>query len=86
MDKVWMTLDACRDLGIEVLTRHGCDQVNARAIAANDIVFHGYKDGVLTLHLQGACSSCPSATLTLKMGVENRLKSLFPEIKEVVQI
>jgi len=58
------------------------------AVAADggDIVFHGYKDGVLTLHLQGACSSCPSATLTLKMGVETRLKSLFPEIKEVVQI
>ena len=58
------------------------------AVAADggDIVFHGYKDGVLTLHLQGACSSCPSAMLTLRMGVETRLKSLIPEIKEVVQI
>ena len=34
MDKVRMTLDECRDLGIEVLTRHGCDEANARAIAA----------------------------------------------------
>jgi delta1-piperideine-2-carboxylate reductase len=34
MDKVRMTLDECRDLGIEVLMRHGCDQANASAIAA----------------------------------------------------
>ena len=34
MGKVRMTLDECRDLAIEVLTRHGCDERNARAIAA----------------------------------------------------
>ena len=51
-----------------------------------DITFHGYHDGVVTLHLQGSCSSCPSSIMTLKMGVENRLKSLIPEVREVVQI
>ena len=51
-----------------------------------DITFHGYYDGVVTLHLQGSCSSCPSSIMTLKMGVENRLKSLIPEIREVVQV
>ena len=51
-----------------------------------DITFHGYYDGVVTLHLQGSCSSCPSAIMTLKMGVENRLKALIPEIREVVQV
>ena len=51
-----------------------------------DITFHGYYDGVVTLHLQGSCSSCPSSVMTLKMGVENRLKSLIPEIREVVQV
>ena len=58
------------------------------AVAADggDIVFHDYKDGILTLHLQGACSQCPSAMMTLRMGVETRLKSLVPEIKEIVQI
>lgn len=50
-----------------------------------DIIFHGYKDGVVTLHLQGACSSCPSSIMTLKMGVENRLKQEIPEIKYVEQ-
>lgn len=51
-----------------------------------DIIFYGYKDGVVTLHLQGACSHCPAATMTLKLGVESRLKESIPEIKEVVEI
>ncbi len=51
-----------------------------------DIIFYGYKDGIVTLHLQGSCSSCPSSIMTLKMGVENRLKQVIPEIKEVVQV
>jgi Fe-S cluster biogenesis protein NfuA len=51
-----------------------------------DIIFYGYENGVVKLHLQGACSSCPSSVLTLKMGIENRLKQSFPEIKEVIQV
>ncbi len=51
-----------------------------------DITFHGFEDGIVTLHLQGSCSSCPSSIMTLKMGVENRLKSLIPEVREVIQV
>ena len=51
-----------------------------------DITFYGYKDGVVTLHLQGSCSACPSSVMTLKMGVENRLKQSIPEITEVIQV
>lgn len=58
----------------------------AVAMDGGDITFHGYYDGVVTLHLQGSCSSCPSSIMTLKMGVENRLKSMIPEVREVVQI
>ena len=58
----------------------------AVAMDGGDITFHGYQDGVVTLHLQGSCSTCPSSIMTLKMGVENRLKSLIPEVKEVVQV
>ena len=58
----------------------------AVAMDGGDITFYGYENGVVTLHLQGSCSSCPSSVLTLKMGVENRLKSLIPEIREVVQV
>lgn len=51
-----------------------------------DIVFYGYDNGVVKLQLQGACSSCPSSIMTLKMGIENRLKMIIPEIKEVLQV
>ncbi len=58
----------------------------AVAMDGGDIQFYGYDNGVVTLHLQGSCSSCPSSVMTLKMGVENRLKSLIPEVREVVQV
>ncbi len=48
-----------------------------------DIIFHAYKDGIVYLHMRGACSGCPSSTATLKNGIENLLKHFLPEIKEV---
>jgi Fe-S cluster biogenesis protein NfuA len=48
-----------------------------------DIVFRGFKDGVVTLYMQGSCSGCPSSTATLKMGIENMLKHYIPEVVEV---
>ncbi len=58
----------------------------AVAMDGGDILFGRYDEGVVYLHLQGACSSCPSSIATLKMGVEARLKEIIPEIKEVVQV
>ncbi len=58
----------------------------AVAMDGGDIRFAGYKDGVVSLYLQGACSACPSSTMTLRMGIENRLREEIPEIKEIVQI
>ena len=48
-----------------------------------DIVFAEYDDGIVYLYLKGACSGCPSSTMTLKNGVENLLKHFIPEVKEV---
>jgi Fe-S cluster biogenesis protein NfuA len=48
-----------------------------------DIIFEGYEDGVVYLHMQGSCSGCPSSTMTLKMGIENLLKHYVPEVVEV---
>lgn len=48
------------------------------------IRFKSYEEGVVTLTLQGACSGCPSSTLTLKSGIEGMLKRMIPEVKEVV--
>ncbi len=48
-----------------------------------DIIFQSFEDGVVYLHLQGACSGCPSSTATLKMGIENMLRHYIPEVVEV---
>ena len=50
-----------------------------------DINFVKYNEGVVFLELKGSCAGCPSATLTLKNGVENILKHHIPEIKRVEQ-
>ena len=51
-----------------------------------DIKFKEYKDGVVTVNLQGSCSGCPSSTMTLKQGVQNLLCHYIPEVKEVIAI
>ncbi len=48
-----------------------------------DIAYRGFKDGVVYLTLQGACSGCPSSTATLKHGIEGLLKHYVPEVQEV---
>ncbi len=49
------------------------------------ITFKELKDGVVTVQMRGACSGCPSSTMTLKAGIEALLKRLLPDsVKEVV--
>jgi Fe-S cluster biogenesis protein NfuA len=48
-----------------------------------DITFKGYKEGIVYLHMQGACSGCPSSTLTLRHGIQNLLRHFVPEVTEV---
>jgi len=48
------------------------------------IRFTSYKEGVVTVQMQGSCSGCPSATMTLKAGIENLLVRMVPGVKEVV--
>lgn len=48
-----------------------------------DIIFHRYEDGIVYLEMHGACSGCPSASITLKSGIENMLKHYIPEVQEV---
>ena len=55
----------------------------AVAMDGGDIIYHGFEDGVVYLHMQGSCSGCPSSTATLKMGIENMLKHYIPEVVEV---
>ncbi|HWV37949.1 MAG TPA: NifU family protein [Vulgatibacter sp.] len=58
----------------------------AVAMDGGDITFERFQDGVVYVYMMGSCSSCPSSTATLKMGIESRLREEIPEVVEVVQI
>ncbi|HYD38731.1 MAG TPA: NifU family protein [Allosphingosinicella sp.] len=48
-----------------------------------DIVYRGFRNGIVYLALHGACSGCPSSTMTLKQGIESLLKHYVPEVESV---
>lgn len=48
-----------------------------------DVEFIDYNDGIVTVRLKGACGSCPMSTMTLKHGIEARLREEIPEIRAV---
>jgi len=58
----------------------------AVAMDGGDIVFDRYEENILYLYMQGACAGCPSSTITLKQGIEARLKERVPELKEVIAL
>jgi Fe-S cluster biogenesis protein NfuA len=49
-----------------------------------NIEFKSWDEGVVTVKMQGACSGCPSSTVTLQAGIEGMLKRMIPEVKSVV--
>jgi Fe-S cluster biogenesis protein NfuA len=51
-----------------------------------DIIYKGFKEGTVYLHMRGSCSGCPSSTATLKMGIENMLRHYVPEVQQVEAI
>lgn len=51
-----------------------------------DVKFIKYENGTAYLSLKGSCAGCPSATITLKNGIENMLKHHIPEVKNVEQV
>jgi Fe-S cluster biogenesis protein NfuA len=58
----------------------------AVAMDGGDITFKGFKSGTVYLHMQGACSGCPSSTATLKSGIENLLRHFVPGVESVQQV
>jgi len=58
----------------------------AVAMDGGDITFKGFKSGTVYLHMQGACSGCPSSTATLKSGIENLLRHFVPGVEAVQQV
>ena len=53
------------------------------AMDGGDIIYKEFRDGVVYLELRGACSGCPSSTITLKNGIESMLQHFVPEVKSV---
>ncbi|MCH2169315.1 NifU family protein [Myxococcota bacterium] len=51
-----------------------------------DVVFAGFRDGIVELQMQGACSGCPSSAATLKHGIEARLQEEIPEVRGVAAV
>jgi len=51
-----------------------------------DVIFEGFEEGIVYVQLQGACDGCPSASMTLKNGIESLLKYYVPEVSEVRQV
>ncbi len=56
------------------------------AMDGGEITFADYRDGVVEVYLRGACAGCPSSTITLKMGIEARLREEIPEVLSVVAL
>jgi Fe-S cluster biogenesis protein NfuA len=64
-------------------------ETRVRPAVANDggdITFKGFKEGIVYLHMKGACSGCPSSTATLRHGIQNLLKHYVPEVVEVLPV
>jgi Fe-S cluster biogenesis protein NfuA len=58
----------------------------AVAMDGGDVQLDRFEDGVAYLSMQGACSGCPSSAMTLKMGIETKMKEAIPEVIEVASV
>jgi Fe-S cluster biogenesis protein NfuA len=74
------------DSDVEVRIKGALDKYVKPAVEMDggSISFVSFDEGKLTLQLQGACSGCPSSTVTLKQGIENLMKRFVPEVQNVV--
>ena len=81
----------CRNIGKAKQIVSILDEYIRPAVAADggNILFQSYNENskIVNVILQGACSGCPSSTITLKNGIENMLKQMIPgKIEEVVAV
>jgi Fe-S cluster biogenesis protein NfuA len=80
--------DSAEDAEVVAQIRELIDTRVRPAVAndGGDIVYRGFKGGKVYLALQGACSGCPSSTMTLKQGIESLLRHYIPEVEAVEAI
>lgn len=84
----WEPPDAGAEGDVVARIREILDREIRPAVARDggDIVFAAFRDGLVEVFLQGACSGCPSSTATLKHGIEARLRHEIPEVQGVVAL
>lgn len=85
------TLDETKAEVTDEITKQIIEIIDTRvrpAVAQDggDIIFRDFNNGIVYLELQGACSGCPSSTVTLKSGIESMLKHYIPEVESVEQV
>jgi len=51
-----------------------------------DVEFIDFHEGIVTVRMKGACGNCPMSMMTLKQGIEARMKAAIPEVESVEQI
>jgi Fe-S cluster biogenesis protein NfuA len=78
----WSPPDAGSEPAVVTRIRRILDDEIRPAVARDggDIVYAGFRDGIVELFMQGSCSGCPSSTQTLKFGIEARLREEIPEV------
>jgi Fe-S cluster biogenesis protein NfuA len=84
----WRPAGAAGGGQVEARIRAILDSEIRPAVAQDggDVVLDRYENGVAYLMMHGSCSGCPSSVMTLKMGIESRLRELVPEVVEVVAV
>ncbi|GAB4321662.1 MAG: hypothetical protein Kow0059_16410 [Candidatus Sumerlaeia bacterium] len=88
IDTVRTTRDAVRQEAdgkdVEARVRQILDRIRPYVqMDGGDVEFAGLKDNVVYVHMRGACHGCPSALITLKMGIERQICEQVPEIVAV---
>lgn len=71
----------------ETKVKEVLDRIRPMLVAdGGNVEFVELAGDTVKVRLQGACGTCPMATMTLKMGIEREIKSRIPEIKEVISV
>jgi Fe-S cluster biogenesis protein NfuA len=80
--------DAATESDVVARIRRVLDEEVRPAVAMDggDVVFSGFRNGIVELYLQGSCSGCPSSGVTLKHGIEARLREAIPEVEGVLAL
>jgi Fe-S cluster biogenesis protein NfuA/nitrite reductase/ring-hydroxylating ferredoxin subunit len=80
-----LLLHGLHPLPLETRVQEALDGVRPYlASHGGDVELRGVEDGIVQLALQGSCSGCPSATVTLKLAIEDAIQKVAPDVVEIV--